>query len=310
MKKVSVFFALSCAVALASCGGGNKSAKDENSIDPYRTYHFDSVEAEQHNFMSEYSDCVNFGDSAAIEVFGSNIQVILKPTILDAAELISDKNNMFLLLLDENGDELISLDYYLDWSDFDKALYSGDTSFDQEVSFSKYASTMEDAHRIAQSAKYFSVHMPLVDKPEEPEKVEEPVEEPAEEETVEETEEPEETVEAVEAAPAAQVGQADSNWNPEGEYTLEDNGGKEYTLTLKKGGKAILKKANGGESTGKWSLSGDKKYVTMDFFTGPLILIGSHEYFTSPVLTRDYLYYDRSAYQNDTDCLEVTKIDD
>lgn len=105
-----------------------------------------------------------------------------------------------------------------------------------------------------------------------------------------------------------------SDWNPVGTYKMEDANGTPYTLVLKKGGNAELinnrydDNSEYKPSKGSWSNS-NKGYVSLNFFSGPFIKIASHDYVQSPVLTSEFFYYDKDAYDSDSDCLEVQKVD-
>lgn len=123
----------------------------------------------------------------------------------------------------------------------------------------------------------------------------------------------EESYDSQDEEPAEEANQ--DQWNPVGEYSMEDADGLKYILTVKKGGSAeLFQKAYEGlddyePAKGSWTKGSDGKSINLDFFSGPFIHIASHDYVSNPVLTSEYFYYNRSAYNDDTDCLEVKKID-
>ena len=272
MKKNQFFFigSLLAIAILASCGGSSEqnNAKDGDQESQ------GTISASSENNNQEYSQFVTFDQPTTVKVDDHFIEVEVTPAIKTAAEKIHDNSNTELILMDESGTKIAQLHPFGRDTNFEEALYSGDTSYDETVTFIKSFDSNEEASEVASKAKSYKIIMPLMERP------------------VNEFE----------------------DWDPVGVYKMEDAVGSKITLTVKKGGSAILfnhdfENENGysGEK-GSWTQSSEHGYLEMDFFGMPIIQIGNHSYVSHPILTPDYFYYEVNDYP-DGACLEVKKVE-
>lgn len=233
-----------------------------------------TISASPENKNQEYSQFVIFDEPATVKVDDKFIKVEVSPSIKSAAGKINDNSNTELILMDESGTKIASLHPFGRDTSFEEALYSGDTSYDQTVAFITSFDNEEKASEVASKAKGYKIIMPLAERP------------------VNEYE----------------------DWDPVGVYEMEDVVGRKFTLTIKKGGSAILfNHSLENESTytgekGSWDQSSEHGYIVMDFFQMPFITIGSNSYVSSPVLTPDYFYAEENDYP-DGACLEVKRVE-
>lgn len=271
--KRNLFFStltLLAAAALTACGGSS----DQNNATEGGKDSAGSITASPENQNQDYSQFVIFDKPANVEVDGHMLTVEVTPAIKAAAEKIHDNSNTELILMDESGAKIASLHPFGRDTSFEEALYSGDTSYDDNVTFISSLATDEKANEIASKAKSYKIIMPLAERP------------------VNEYE----------------------DWDPVGVYEMVDANGIKFTLTVKKGGTAILfnhslESEDGYDGTsGSWDQSSEYGYLEMDFFTMPFIHIGPHSYVSRPVLAPDYFYYEKDDYPNGA-CLEVKKVD-
>lgn len=276
MKKLISILSLGVLIATTSCGGDNKSA--ENNTESSNTASETSTDqpslvADPSNSSQNYSPYVDFSGSAALKVNGHMLEVNVPVKIKTAANQINDNDNTELIVLDGSGAVVATLHQLGRDSSFEEALFGGDTSYSEDLTFITSADDEAGATEIAKKAKSYKINMALKAKPE----------------------------------------NKYADWNPVGQYEFEDADGTQFTLIVKKGGSAELINHNfdGNSeykpSKGRWSQNSELGYVEMDFFGGPFVAIGDHMAITNPVLTPDYLYYDLDAYEEDGACVEVKK---
>lgn len=272
MKKNLFFFigSLLAIAVLTACGGSS----DQNNATDGGEDSKGTISASPENKNQEYSQFVIFDKPATVKVDDHFINVEVSPSIKSAAEKINDNSNTELILIDESGAKIASLHPFGRDTSFEDALYSGDTSYDETVTFITSFDSEEEASEVASKAKAYKIIMPLAERP------------------VNEYE----------------------DWDPVGVYEMEDAVGCKFTLTIKKGGSAILfNHSLDGESTysgekGSWTQSSEYGYLVMDFFNMPFIQIGSHSYVSHPVLTPDYFYHEEKDHP-DGACLEVKRVE-
>lgn len=278
MKKLISILSLGVLIATTSCGGNNKSAENDNESSntaSETSTNQPSLVADPSISSQNYSQYVDFSGPAALKVDGHMLEINVPVKIKTAANQINDNDNTELIVLDGSGAVVATFHQFGRDSSFEEALFSGDTSYSDDLTFIMSADDETEANEIAKKAKSYKINMALKAKPE----------------------------------------NKYADWSPVGKYEFEDAGGTQFTLIVKKGGSAELINHNfdGNSeytpSKGSWSKNSELGYVEMDFFGGPFVLIGEHMAITSPVLTPDYLYYDRDAYNEDDACLEVKKVE-
>lgn len=337
MKQSFKFFLLSGLVTLASCGGGNKSeSTTSDTADSLSTN--ETILPDAFNSSQEYSQYVTFGDIQGFKVDDGGsymVEVEVIPQIKMAANQINDNMKTELILLDANGKQLISLHQFGRNSAFEKALSSGDT-YNSGITFIGSADTEENARNIVNNAKYFQIVMPLTDVVEEEEITSDTNEDASIEDISFEdisfddlsfADEmpsdgmPSDNYTNKKADNDNKAKQADNDnkakqadWNPQGTYDFEDGEGRKLTLVIKKGGNAeLINHAYDGNSQykptkGTWSQAKGKGYITLKFFSGPIVKIGGSDILNAPVLTPEYLYHDLGEYKKDGACVEVKKV--
>ena len=275
MKKKTLFYALSFLMTLSACGGGGKSESSKEA-DNSGSGSSIGLTSDASNASQEYSEFVEFNGNAEINANGTMLEVNVNPKIKKAANMINDNTKTEMILLDESGNKIATLHEFGRDSNFEEALYSGDTEYDNELTFIESTDSEEKAQEIVKKAKSYKIIMPMAER------------------IVKENKYP--------------------DWDPIGTYEIEDGNGTMYQLIIKKGGNAELinkshESMEGYKPTkGSWSHNKEEGFVELDFFAGPFIKIGTHEYMQYPILTPDYLYYDSDAYKEDTDCVEVKKV--
>ena len=276
MKKNFLFLTLAALSLLGMNSCGSKTS-EKSSGETESTSDASTLTASPENGSQEYSQFVVFDQPTKIGVKGKMIDVEVPVAIKSAAEKINDNDNTELILLDASGAKIASLHPFGRSSDFEEALYSGDTDYDSPLTFITSFDTEEEANEVAANAKSYKIKMPLTER------------------VVVENKYP--------------------DWNPVGQYEIEDTYGTVFTLIVKKGGSAELINPHGGPNNdpytfkGSWSQSDDEGFVEFDFFSGPFMGIGKHDFISRPVLTPDYFYYDDDAYHDDKDCLAVKKVE-
>lgn len=280
MKKIFLILTLSALTLIGMNSCGSKTSEknsDEAKTEAETSSDSSTLTASPENASQEYAQFVAFDQPAKIGVKGKMIDVDVPVTIKSAAGKINDNDNTELILLDESGAKVASLHPFGKSSSFEDALFSGEKGYDTPLTFITSFDSEEKANEAVANAKSYKIIMPLAER------------------VVVENKFP--------------------DWNPVGTYEIEDKYGTVFTLVLKKGGSADLTNPHGSADNdaytfkGSWSQSNDEGYVVLDFFSGPFMGIGSHEFITRPVLTPDYFYYDDDAYHEDTDCLAVKKVE-
>lgn len=275
MKKIISILSLGILIAATSCGGDNKSTENNTDNSGSSSASKSSVVADASIASQSYSQYVDFSGPASLEVDGKGLEVEVPIKIKSAANQINDNDNTELVLLDESGAVIASLHQFGRDSSFEEALYSGDTSYSDDLTFITYVNNEAEAAEIAKKAKSYKITMPLKEKPE----------------------------------------NKYADWNPVGKYDFEDAEGNKFTLVVKKGGSAeLINHSYDGNSEytpskGNWTKNSELGYLDMNFFGGPFVAIGDHMAIMDPVLTPDYLYYDSDAYENDGACVEVKKVE-
>ena len=274
MKK-TFFFVISMVMVMSSCG--SKESKTTDSAENVEAVEVSegTLTSDASNTSQPYAEYVDFGSGELKVEGGHMLEIELNPQIKKGTGMSYNNDETEMILLDQSGKKIYTLHPFGFNSSFEKALEEGDSSYSDGFTFIGSLSTDEEAEEIVKNAKSFKIVMPLQGKKEEA------------------------------------ANKADDNWNPVGTYTMEDADGTEFKLIVKKGGSAELinyaSYSDHKPMKGSWTKGNG--CIELNFFSGPFMHIASHEAITTPVLTNEYLYYDMDAFKNDSDCIEVRKVE-